>query len=124
MTKAETEELERALLAERTRLTRRLEQFDARTGTSPQDRTGDLSLYPIHPADEGTDVMEMELDTSLAMRAGELVVQIDEALRELYAGEHYGTCHSCGAEIPFARLRLIPWAQYCAVCELAAEGGR
>ncbi len=121
MTKAETAELERALVAERTRLARRLAQFEARTGSSPQDRTGDLSLFPIHPADEGTDAMELELDSALASRAGELVQEIDDALRALYAGAGYGGCQHCGAEIPFARLRLIPWARYCAACEAAEE---
>lgn len=122
MTKEQAAELERALVTERARLARRLAEYEARTGTSPQDRSGDLSHFPIHPADEGTDAMELELDSALAMRAGELLEVIDEALRELYRGERYGRCHTCAAEIDFARMRLIPWAQLCASCELASEG--
>ncbi len=123
MTKKERAELERALVAERTRLAKRLAQFDARTGASPQDRTGDLSLFPLHPADEGTDAMELELDSSLAMRAGELLSEVDDALRALYAGAKYGICQECGKEIAFARLRLIPWARHCAQCAVGVEAG-
>jgi len=123
MTKKQMAELERALVTERARLARRLAQFEARTGTSPQDRSGDLSLFPLHPADEGTDAMELELDSALATKAGELLGEIDEALRELYGGERYGRCRSCDAEIDLARLRLIPWARLCAQCEFVAEGG-
>ncbi len=123
MTKQQAAELERALVTERTRLARRLADFETRTGTSPRERAGDLSRFPLHPADEGTDAMELELDSALATRAGELLETIDESLRELYAGERYGLCHACGVEIEFARMRLIPWARLCAKCEFAAESG-
>ncbi len=123
MNKKERAELERALVAERTRLARRLAQFDARTGATPQDRSGDLSLFPLHPADEGTDAMELELDSSLAMRAGELLSEVDDALRALYAGEKYGICQECGKAIPHARLLLIPWARHCASCAQGVEAG-
>ncbi len=123
MNKRERAELEGALVAERTRLAKRLAQFDARTGASPQDRTGDLSLFPLHPADEGTDAMELELDSSLAMRAGELLAEVDDALRALYAGESYGICQGCSQPIPVARLRFIPWARHCANCATTVEAG-
>ncbi len=123
MTKEQTAELERALVTERTRLARRLAEFEARTGVTPRDRSGDLSGFPLHPADEGTDAMELELDSALAMRAGSLLQEIDDALRDLYAGERYGRCRSCEREIDFARMRLIPWTLLCAACEFAAEEG-
>ncbi len=123
MTKEQTAELERALVTERMRLARRLADFEARTGASPTDRSGDLSRYPLHPADEGTDAMELELGSALAMRAGALLEEIDDALRLLYGGSDYGRCGSCGREIEFARMRLIPWTLLCAACEFAAEEG-
>ncbi len=123
MTQEQRAELERALVTERTRLARRLADFEARTGASPKDRSGDLSRFPLHPADEGTDAMELELGSALAMRAGELLEEIDEALRQLYAGDRYGRCRTCGTEIDFARMRLIPWTGLCAACEVAAEAG-
>ncbi len=123
MTKEQRAELERALVTERMRLARRLAEFETRTGASPKDRSGDLSRYPVHPADEGTDAMELELGSALAMRAGALLEEIDQALRLLYAGTEYGRCRSCGGEIDFARMRLIPWTGLCAGCEFAAEEG-
>ncbi|MEM0922854.1 MAG: TraR/DksA family transcriptional regulator [Pseudomonadota bacterium] len=41
--------------------------------------------------------------------------RIDEALHRIEAGE-YGLCHSCGEEIPAARLRVVPEAQVCTGC--------
>ncbi len=123
MNKKDRAELEKALVAQRTRLAKRLAQYDARSGNSPQDRTGDLSLFPLHPADEGTDAMELELDSSLAMRAGELLAEVDEALRALYGGEKYGICQECGKPIALARLQLIPWARHCATCAVGVEAG-
>ncbi len=123
MTKEQTAELERALVTERARLARRLDEFEARTGASAKDRSGDLSRFPLHPADEGTDAMELELGSALAMRAGALLQEIDDALRDLYAGERYGRCHACGREIDFARMCLIPWTRLCSPCEFAAEEG-
>ncbi len=123
MTMEQRAELARALVTERRRLARRLAEFETRTGASPKDRSGDLSRYPVHPADEGTDAMELELGSALAMRAGALLEEIDQALRELYGGDGYGHCHSCGREIDFARMRLIPWTRLCSACEFAAEEG-
>ncbi len=123
MTKEQRAELERVLVTERGRLARRLAEFEARTGASPAGGSGELSHFPLHPADEGTDAMELELGSALAMRAGALLEEIDEALRALYTGESYGRCRSCGREIDFARMRLIPWTLLCAACEFAAEEG-
>ncbi|MBI5259840.1 MAG: TraR/DksA C4-type zinc finger protein [Burkholderiales bacterium] len=36
---------------------------------------------------------------------------------------HYGRCTDCGADIPFARLKLEPQALRCVKCETARERG-
>jgi DnaK suppressor protein len=38
---------------------------------------------------------------------------IERALRAMQRGE-YGRCVDCGREIPFERLRAVPWADRCA----------
>ncbi len=47
--------------------------------------------------------------------AKQVVMQIDNALLRIKAGE-YGICTYCGEEIPAARLDAIPYAQYCVDC--------
>ncbi|MET8307759.1 TraR/DksA family transcriptional regulator [Micromonospora sp. NPDC005173] len=29
----------------------------------------------------------------------------------------YGSCESCGGDIPLARLEVLPWAWYCVPCQ-------
>lgn len=48
---------------------------------------------------------------------------IDAALTRL-AGERYGACCECGAEIAPARLRALPFAERCLACQLARERAR
>jgi DnaK suppressor protein len=52
---------------------------------------------------------------ALRIRA-ETLTRIDEALLRLDAG-HYGSCLECGREISERRLRALPFAVRCQVCE-------
>lgn len=125
MTSRQRDHLERRLLAERQRAVRSLMQLDESTRESPQEEDGDLTRTPFHPADEGTDTMELEKEFLLMSKEGRLVYQIDEALRTLYRSpEEYGTCRGCGNGIVFERLDIIPWAAYCLDCQRVEEGGR
>lgn len=87
---------------------------DSVRGTTDSD-DGELSNYPQHLADEGTDTMEQEKTFLLASAEGRRLYQIDEALRRLYKEpEKFGKCGVCGKDIAAARLDLIPWATTCA----------
>src|ERR1051326_5672215 len=41
---------------------------------------------------------------------------IEEALDRLHSGD-YGICLSCEETIPEKRLKALPWARYCVVCQ-------
>ena len=41
--------------------------------------------------------------------------EISSALARIEDGS-YGNCVGCGCEIGFEKLRVVPWAQFCAVC--------
>ncbi|MGD0497626.1 MAG: TraR/DksA family transcriptional regulator [Bryobacteraceae bacterium] len=41
---------------------------------------------------------------------------VEEALDRLDSGD-YGTCLNCEEPIPVKRLRALPWARYCVVCQ-------
>jgi DnaK suppressor protein len=47
------------------------------------------------------------------------LAEVELSLRRLSTGD-YGTCGSCGQQIPEARLRALPWTRLCVEC---AGGG-
>jgi RNA polymerase-binding protein DksA len=49
-----------------------------------------------------------------------LLDEIDAAQARLASGT-FGACERCGASIPLARLRAMPTARLCLVCQRAAE---
>jgi RNA polymerase-binding transcription factor DksA len=120
MTKQEIEHLEKRLLAERERVIKALRQLD--DSVSPTSGDGDLTTYPLHLADEGTDTMEQEQSFLLLSKEGRLLIDIDEALRTLYKEpERYGLCWNCTSAIVFERLDLVPWARLCVDCQREFE---
>jgi RNA polymerase-binding transcription factor DksA len=47
---------------------------------------------------------------------------VRDALVKLIAGT-FGDCESCGAPIPFARLKIVPYARRCRTCQVREENG-
>src|SRR5688572_60790 len=120
MTKQELEHLEKRLLRERERVIKALRQLD--DSVSPTSGDGDLTTYPLHLADEGTDTMEQEQSFLLLSKEGRLLIDIDTALRTiLRAPEQYGVCANCSQEISHERLDIVPWARLCVGCQREHE---
>jgi DnaK suppressor protein len=116
---------ERRLLDERERAVVQLRAFDAQLGTSQEAADGELTNYPFHMADDGTDTYEREQSSILATREGRLLWQIDQALRRLYRSpDTFGRCDECGNEIGYERLDAIPYVVRCVDCKQDWEGGR
>lgn len=114
MTRQQRDHLETRLRQERDRILANLNAFDQRSRVSPREGDGDLSAYPFHMADAGTDAIDQEMDFAVAESERRTLADIDEALRLLIEEpERYGRCDDCGREIPFERLDLIPWARSC-----------
>jgi DnaK suppressor protein len=123
MNDKERAHLEKRLLDERDRRVRALERLDEAARISTED-DGDLTQYRQHPADEGTDTMEQEKTLMLLGREGEIMGEIDEALRRLYKEpETYGRCDDCGADIDVDRLDVVPWTRHCLACQSHREAG-
>ena len=61
-----------------------------------------------------------EIEFSLIQMKAETLSKIDEALQRLEVGV-YGNCFECGDEIAEQRLRALPFAVRCRVCEAARE---
>ncbi len=101
-----------------------LGRFSESTGASQQESDGDLTNYPFHMADQGTDTMEQEKRFLIASQEGRLLWHIDEALRRLYRSpETFGQCASCGRPIAFERLDALPHARFCVDCKQREESG-
>jgi DnaK suppressor protein len=66
-----------------------------------------------------TDV-QGDIDLALIQMSAETLVRIDAALVRLEA-ETYGRCVECDAEISDRRLRALPFAARCTVCEARRE---
>lgn len=113
LTDEQRRHLERRLQEERERaraILRRYDESEGRTGEEAGD--GDLSHYPFHPADQGTDSFDQEMGAQLAQRASRDLEEIDAALQRLYEHpERFGVSETTGRPIPFERLDLIPWAR-------------
>lgn len=123
MKKSEREHLEKRLLKERERAQKAVRQLDetVRAGTTDD---GELSTYPLHLADEGTDAIEQEKGLMLLSHEGRRLFEIDEALRRLYRDpDAFGVCESCGNNIAFERLDVVPWTRLCVDCQQRAEAG-
>ena len=115
LTETQRRHLARRLQEERTRALRTLNRsIGTHADGDEQDRSGDLSAMPSHPADLGTDTMQAELDASNATRVSRELAEIDAAIERLRSSpEKYGVCEDTGEDIPYERLDLIPWARTC-----------
>jgi len=91
-------------------------------------RDGELADYDQHPADQGTETLEQELDATTDILLADEARSVEIAQERLAEGT-YGTCVDCGKEIPEARLEAIPEAIRCIddqnryEAQLRARGG-
>ena len=69
-----------------------------------------------HMADVGTNVYERERLMTFEQEMRDRATAIEEALQRMDDGT-YGTCARCGRDIPLARLRVMPFSNYCVECQ-------
>lgn len=120
MNKRQREKIEKRLLEERQRVLHNMAEFDERFAGGVED--GEITHYPLHMADDGTDTMEQEKEFLLASQDGRQLYAIDEALRRLYrTPKTFGLCERCGQPISIERLDIVPWATLCVNCKTEME---
>ena len=121
---ARTERLahyQKRLLEERRLLIRQLGRNAEQFGAGSSESDGDLTNYPFHMADQGTDTMQQETSFLLASQESRTLWRIDDALRRLYRSpETFDVCENCGQTISFERLDAIPHTRYCVACKAHA----
>jgi DnaK suppressor protein len=91
---------------------REIEQRREELRRNGEGLTDELADYDQHPADQGTETFEQELDETTIMILEEEERRVNEARQQLEAGR-YGICIDCGKEIPAARLEAIPETVRC-----------
>jgi DnaK suppressor protein len=99
----------------KSRLQARAEEIAAaRSQLDPRAPTLDTELadYDQHPADEGTETHDQELDETRDMLLADEAERVELALRRLASGD-YGKCIDCGKDIPAERLEAIPESVRC-----------
>jgi RNA polymerase-binding protein DksA len=63
---------------------------------------------------------DREIAVAVAERRAHELRLVTRALESIEAGG-YGICRACGATIPVARLKVIPFASRCVACQAALE---
>jgi len=59
---------------------------------------------------------EQDVTAMTASLRSQLLREVDNALGRYVRGT-YGACEGCHEEIPPHRLKAIPWARYCLICQ-------
>ncbi|RLQ97838.1 TraR/DksA C4-type zinc finger protein [Falsibacillus albus] len=113
LTEEQKQQLKKELENEKTQLMQHLKNDkDSLHERNEGDNVGELSLYDNHPADMGTELYEREKDFAIDEHAESELNKINQALMAMNDGT-YGKCKTCGQEIPFERLEVIPDTLYC-----------
>jgi DnaK suppressor protein len=120
MDRATLEHFEELLIMKREEEIEQLMDLEKRFSETQKDSSNDLSSYPLHIADLATDTETKETESMLISSYGNMLADIDRALKKVYSGE-YGKCENCGEEISEKRLEAIPWAKLCIQCKREEE---
>ena len=124
MDKKDLQHFRDLLIKERKRILEELDWVESNyIGKSRRDSSGDVSSYSMHPADMGTDSIEMEKAYMIGATGGEALENVDEALINIDKGD-YGLCIECGEPIPRERLEAVPQANLCIKCKSNSEGSQ
>ena len=108
-----TGELERFLHDELARLQGSLRAVVSESRMAESTSLTDMSIH-------AAETLHTEIQVTLLDRRTQQVVQIQDALARLSAGQ-YGFCQDCDEFIGMPRLRALPFAARCRDCQGQAE---
>ncbi len=115
-----TDEARERLMAERDRLTQVRDAASRLSTSATEAAQRELSSVDQHPAEQGTETLERELDLSVLQSVETELTELQAALDRLDAGT-YGKCAVCGKQIADGRLEAMPAARYCVEDQAKAE---
>ena len=118
----DTEHFRTALVDERERVEKALANLrDDHPGSLDEEVEEVAGTADNHLGETASATLGREIDYTLGENSGEVLAQIDAALKRIEDGT-YGTCVNCGREIVIERLETTPWASLCIECKRQAEG--
>ena len=121
MTKKEFDTFRELLLEKRKSVLESIQQIEKDTlKKSQREASGDLSGYTYHMADMATDNFDTEFSLNLVSVEQRALYEIDEALKRIEEGT-YGECLLCGKKITPQRLKAVPYASFCILCQEEEE---
>lgn len=100
--------LKKMLIEQKTNLTNNNDTLQG----SLREATDELSTIDNHPADLATELYEREKDMALQVHNEDQLAQVNMALERMELGT-YGTCATCHTQIPYDRLKAIPYTAFC-----------
>ena len=87
-------------------------------------KNGTEAVAAIEPGgdiyDQASSERDRELGLLLGDREREKIHNIDEALLRIDEGD-YGICEECDEDIPFGRLKAMPFTRHCVKCKSDLE---
>ena len=109
-------------LAQRAQDLHDLREAEQETALSGDQRevTGEISIVSQHPADVADFTYQRELQETTRLLLDRETEQVEAAMRARETGA-YGTCQSCGQQIPAERLQARPEATLCVECQRRQE---
>jgi RNA polymerase-binding protein DksA len=117
----DSERFRTELLQERERVQAALANLrDGHPGSLDEEVEEMAGSSDNHMGETATATLNREIDYTLGENSEQVLGEIDAALRRIEEGT-YGTCASCGQEIPRERLEVYPWASLCIDCRRKAE---
>jgi RNA polymerase-binding protein DksA len=73
-----------------------------------------------HMADDGTEAFDQAAGLALHRNEQALLGEVEAALTRLDKGV-YGVCERCASPIDYARLKALPYARLCILCQQHIE---
>jgi phage/conjugal plasmid C-4 type zinc finger TraR family protein len=95
-------------------------RIDRDVNALTQDMEDEGGIPTTHPADEGSDVGEIERAQTFRVDLEARAEQIRVAQQRMADGA-YGICSNCGKQIPIERLEALPHATLCIDCQALSE---
>lgn len=121
MNKKETKLFKELLLRKKVDFIKGIEHLSKENLKMTQkDAAGDLSSHTLHMADMATDNFDREFSLTLADNERQTLQRIIDALERL-ENHTFGCCQQCKKRISKARLKIVPYAEFCVPCQKDEE---
>lgn len=106
------------------KLQRRRNEITGQVNHLEQDLREDIAdnqNMPGDSADHGSGELNQHLSVTLMENDRIELERIERAILRIESGA-YGKCETCEKVIPMPRLKAIPWATRCIICQSRVEG--